>query len=185
MKKNYYIAAIAIGLIFFSFSCNNKKTYAEYLKDEAQAIDRFILKNNIEILRDFPSDGKFEENQYYKDPDSEVYFNVIEWGVDTSKKISFREDIHIRLNQRIYILNMDTISENFQQYYKERYVGPLTAYTKNSYSVPGWIVPINYNVGHRGKVKLIIPFNMGMAYDQSYFQPVFYDELVYRFDDQY
>ncbi|NLB56703.1 MAG: DUF4827 domain-containing protein, partial [Lentisphaerae bacterium] len=60
----------------------------------------------------------------------------------------------------------------------------VTTSTKSYYDTLGWAVPLIY-VGHTGKVKMIIPFDMGSSYDQSQYEPTYYDMVQYRFENQY
>lgn len=186
MKLFNSIVFTLIGLLILTTSCNNKKTYADYLKDERKAIDLFIAKNNLVILKDFPSNGKFDANDFYKDPDTDVYFNIIEYG-DTTVKPQWRERIYVRFKGLSYIGTDDTIkySNHLSTFPEElEYLGPVSSSTKSYYGTPGWAVPLAY-VGHKGKVKMIIPFEMGSSYDQSQFEPTYYDQIEYRFDSQW
>jgi hypothetical protein len=38
-------------------------------------------------------------------------------------------------------------------------------------------------VGHLGRVKMIVPFNYGLASDKSKFRTAFYENLQYRIED--
>ncbi|MEA5128735.1 MAG: DUF4827 family protein [Proteiniphilum sp.] len=186
MKLFKSIVLILVSLLTLTTSCNNRKTYAEYLKDEKKAIDLFIAKNNLEILRDFPANGKFDSNDFYKDPYTGVYFNIIEYG-DTTIKPIWREKIFIRFKGLHYFATTDTILySNFQSTFPEEleYIGPVSSLTQSSYANAGWAVPLTY-VGHRGKVKLIVPFESGSSYDQSQYTPTYYEQVEYRFENQW
>lgn len=185
MKLFNSVVLTLIGLLIITTSCNNKKSYADYLKDERKAIDLLIAKNNFEILREFPANGKFGDNEFYKDPNTGVYFNIIELG-DTTRP-QWRENIYVRFKGLSYFKDNDTtLYSNYQSAFPEvlEYVGPVSSATKSSYTNAGWAVPLSY-VGHKGRVKMIIPFEMGSTYDQSYYQPTYYDLVEYRFESQW
>ncbi|WP_298653067.1 DUF4827 family protein [uncultured Proteiniphilum sp.] len=185
MKLFNSIILTLIGLLIIATSCNNTKSYADYLKDERKAIDLLIAKNNFSILRDFPADSVFGENEFYKDPNTGVYFNIIDLG-DTIRP-QWREKIYVRFKGLHYFKGDDTIRySNYQSARPEEleYIGPVSSITRSGYANAGWAVPLSY-VGHRGKVKLIIPFEMGASYDQSQYEPTYYEQVEYRFDSQW
>ena len=158
--------------------------YADYLKDEAKAIDLFILKNNLTILSTFPKSGIFKEKEFYKDPTG-VYYHIISYG-DTTTKLQMMEPVYIRFKGLNYfMIEGGSDLSNFSNVLPEEmlYMGPVNASTMSSYSNPGWAVPLKH-VGHNGKVKLIIPFEMGSQSDQSNYQPSYYDFLTYRFESK-
>lgn len=185
MKLFKSIAFILIGLFILTTSCNNKKTYAEYLKDERKAIDLLIAKNNFIVLKEFPADSVFGNNEFYKDPETGVYFNIIERG-DPARP-QWREEIYVRFKGLNYFKDNDTIRySNYHSVFPEQfeYVGPISSTTRSSYAMPAWVVPLAY-VGHKGKVKMIVPFEMGSSLDQSQFEPTYYDQVEYRFESGY
>lgn len=188
MKLFNSIVLILVSLFILTTSCNNRKTYADRLKDERKAIDLFIAKNNIEVLREFPANGEFDDNDFYRDPNSGVYFNIIDYG-DSAIKPQWREKIYIRFKGLHYFATGDTILySNYQSTLPEelKYYGPVNSTTLSAYSnsTAGWAVPLSY-VGHRGKVKLIVPFEMGSSYDKDQFTPTYYEQVEYRFENQW
>jgi len=185
MKHQYFISLILAGL-FLTVSCKDRMTYADYLDREEEAIDLFIESNNLTILRDFPSDSTFGENEFYKDPATGVYFHIIDYG-NKSQELQWKEEVYVRFSGLHYFNTDDTTRySNFRSLYAEefKYIGPVNTSTKSNYTTPGWVVPLNY-VGHNGRVKMIIPFNMGSSYDQSQYEPTYYDLVLYRFENQY
>ncbi len=182
------ISLITICLILFA-SCKDKKTYVDHLKDEARAIELFIAKNNIDVLEKLPENGIFKSNQFYKDPATGVYYNIVDYGAK-ELKASLGEEIYIRFKGLIYFMTSDTSTYSnldpslspFPQ--TQVYRGAVNSSTKSHYSTPGWIVPVP-SIGHKAVVKMIVPFEMGSSYDQSQFQPTYYDHVEYRFEGQW
>lgn len=185
MKLFKPVVLSLIGLLLLVSSCNKGKTYADRLKDERKAIDLFIAKNDLNILSEFPKDGKFaSKNDFYKDPYTGVYFNIMELGEPV--ELSIRDEVYIRFKEVIYLKDNDTIKYNNQEYFTETFYGPVNSSTRDAYTIPGWMVPLSYNVKHTGKARLIIPFDMGSTYDRGTgYQPTFYDDVVYRFEYGY
>lgn len=191
MKLFNSILLTLIGLLILTTSCNKQKSYADRLKDERKAIDRLITERDFNILTSFPSNGEFGDNDFYKDPSTGVYFNIIDYGDaiygDSTTIAQFREKVFIRFEGLHYFMSKDTTRyTNYHSVSPEEleYVGPVSSMTRNSYTNAGWAVPLSY-VGHRGKVKMIIPFEVGSTYDQNEFQPTYYDLVEYRFSTKW
>ena len=187
--RKVYIPLLAIITILISVvSCKDQKTYADYLKDEERAIDQFIVKNNLNILTKFPASGNFGEKDFYKDPETEVYYNIVEYG-DTTKSIFLGENVYVRFMGLKYFMvddsttynNLNSNNNPFPQEIK--FIGPVNSNTRSYYSVPGWAVPLT-RVGHNGVVRMIIPFNMGSSTDRSQYQATYYDRIEYRFESK-
>lgn len=185
MKHLHFIVIILGGLLFLTVSCKDTMTYADYLKAEEKAIDLFIESNNLTILKSFPAGKTFEEDEFYKDPTTGVYFNIISYG-DTTHNLQWKEEVYVHFSGLHYFNTDDTTRYTNLYSMPEEivYIGPVNTSTKSNYATPGWVVPLSY-VGHTGKVKMIIPFNMGSSYDQSKYEPTYYDMVQYRFENQY
>lgn len=193
MKKTRYIILFLLGLALVGTSCNKTKTYAELLKEETKAIDKFISENKLVILEELPAGKIFKPNEFYRDQATGVYFNIIELG-DTiaSKKAKEGEEVYVRFSGLRYFTsandtteysNLDPIRSPFAE--TLIYRGPVTVVNRSLYSstTPGWAVPLTH-VGHTGRVKLIIPFNMGSASDQQSYSTTYYDNVQYRLESQ-
>ena len=182
----HFIVIILSGFLFLTVSCSDTMTYADYLKREEKAIDLFIKSNNLTILSDFPADSTFEVNEFYKDPATGVYFHIIAYG-DTNQKLQWKEEVYVRFSGLHYFNTDDTTRySNSNSLYPEVivFIGPVNSSTKSNYATPGWVVPLSY-VGHNGSVKMIVPFNMGSSYDQSQYEPTYYEMVQYRFENHY
>lgn len=191
MKKTHYIIFCLLGLALVSTSCNKSKTYADILKDETRAIEKFILENKLVVLDEFPTSLVFKTNEFYRDPATGVYFNIIEPG-DTASKVKEGEEVYVRFiglryftssNDTTEYSNLDPIRSPFPE--SLTYRGPVTVMNRSLYSstTPGWAVPLTY-VGHAGRVKMLIPFNMGSQSDQQSYSTTYYDNVQYRFESQ-
>lgn len=197
MKKTHFIIILcALGTLLTTVSCNKTKTYAQYLKEETRAIDKFISENKLVILDEIPADTTFKPNEFYRDPATGVYFNIVERGIFRSQ-INFGEEIYVRFSGLSYFANekdtikysnMDPIRSPFPE--TVIYRGKVTVRNSMDYysgTTPAWVVPLSY-VGHGGKVKLIVPFNMGSSSDRSNFRSAgtttYYDNVEYRFESQ-
>ena len=144
---------ITVLLILFT-ACKDKKTYADYLKEEARAIDLFIKKNGIEILETLPSGGEFKSNQFYKDASTGVYYNIVDYG-NKEQKASLGDEVYIRFKGLNYFMTDDTVRydnlDPIQSPHPQTllYRGQVNSNTKSHYSTPGWMVPVPL-IGHKG-----------------------------------
>lgn len=189
MKKTGYIVLSLVALLVFGASCNKTKTYADLLKEENRAIDKFIAKNKLIILDALPQNGEFKSNEFYRDPATGVYYNIIDVGDTVNyNKIKVGDEVYVRFsglkffseNDTTEYSNLDPIRSPFPEEFVYR--GPVTMINKSLYSAttPGWAVPLG-SVGHTGRVKMIIPFNMGSINDQMAYTPTYYESIQYRF----
>ena len=67
MKKLFYLSVLVYVLSFGLQSCNNGKTYAEQKEEEADAINKFILENDIKVISEkefIENDTVTKENEY-------------------------------------------------------------------------------------------------------------------------
>ncbi len=177
MRKIIIIIILSIVAIAVFTSCNKNRTYAQHLGDERKAIELFIDKNQIKVLKEYPKDSVFKANEFFFDSKSGIYYNVIDPG--NGRKIKQGEEFYIRFKGLKYISSSDTATySNIQSLKPEVLVYGNTS----TYSSVGWIAPLK-NVGDRAKVKLIVPFNMGLPNDQQpAYKTAYYEELNYRFE---
>lgn len=197
MRKRGIIPFILITIIITAASCNKTTTYVEWLKQEQNAIDKFIADSGIVVLNEFPADTIFKPKEFYKDPQTGIYYNVISRGVKTKaengnlyyRKPEMYEEIYIRFSGRIYIKDMSIASANnmsspypeTMQFFGRPVSNDITQYYQNQSTCPGWILPLDV-VGHLGVVKMIVPFTQGFTYDvNSGYNPIYYNYLEYRF----
>ena len=84
MKKlNLLFVLSMLALVMFN-SCNDGKTYAEYKKDEANAINKYIVENNIKVLTEkefFDQDSLTKDNEYVLFEETGIYMNIVQPGI--------------------------------------------------------------------------------------------------------
>lgn len=190
MKRLNYIVIFLISMLVITSSCNKRKTYADLLKAESKAIDKFISKNKLVILQDFPKEGQFKDNEFYKDPATGVYYNIIETGDTINYKLKVGDDVHVRFKGLRYFStdndsteydNMDPNRSPWPETFTYRGEVNLEARSLYSNTTSGWVAPLKH-IGHTGRVKMIIPFTWGSQSDQQAYTPTYYDAVVYRMD---
>ena len=189
MKKGFNILMILCAALAV-ISCSKTKSYTDMLNDEKKAVNRFLDENGYEVLSDFPADSVFKANEFVK-LENGVYLNIIDKGTTdraelNKTKILYRCELH-------HLLYGDTIVySNYGPHSNGTDPIPFTYgdYSKSDPNDPSYIwvsegmqEPLKY-VGHRSKVKLIVPFKRGTYSDQGKGNPVYYEVLEYIFEDK-
>lgn len=80
MKKILSILS-SVLFVFSVISCDNNDvvTYDDMLQKEKHTIDKFLKENNIVVLKEFPSNGIFKDNEYVLLKNG-VYLHVVDYG---------------------------------------------------------------------------------------------------------
>ena len=190
MKKINHILFALIGLSAFFASCDRPMTYAERLRYEERAIDRFFSEKNFTRLSSFPSDTIFPADAFFQDPATGVYFNIEDRG-DLNNRIDVENhrgrELYVRFRGlNFFTMPSDTILHSNDQALNPiimEFQGPVTRQTRFLYSdgVPAFIVPLQH-IGHNGRVRMIVPFHMGGTFERQGFHTTFYDQVDFRFE---
>lgn len=208
MKKLIILFAsvFVLGLIFQS--CNNGKTYAEMKKEEKEAIQRFIEKQEINVIsfdqfQEQDSTTNLDKNEFVLFPENGVYMQIIQKGngeiLGDGRHVILARYVEERINSEG---KGDTLSMNPMG---NRFPDPdefmLTKQGKNmqasftnvgamydAYSSPavpsGWLIPFNYikvgrEISGRSKIRLIVPHSEGQSNAVSSVYPCYY-EITYQ-----
>jgi len=182
---------LLIATFCISFSCKENKSLQELLKEETRAINRFIAMNDLEIIQEYPKNGVFKENQYFRTNDG-LFFQVVDSG--NGKKVKLLDEISVRYDYFQFVLDVaqgDTVKYLFPAYSNiDRYPAALgqpfyfmygltqTYTSTNSPMCKAWVIPLSY-VGEEAVVNLIVPSSVGSSYDYRNITPVFYGNLRY------
>ena len=181
MKKIISLVLSLIAVTILVSSCNDQKTAQELIQEEKKAIQRFVAKNNIKTLDSYPENGVFAENEYYRNPDG-LYINVVDSG-NGKRAVPYKHEICVRFDG-VQWFKSDTLSfssfdTNGNNPYEFTYgISQSYANDQNTLACPGWEIPLAF-VGEYAVVNLIVPSNLGSAYDQSTYRPVFFRNLKY------
>lgn len=187
MRKVLGLICFIIGLCVFFGACSSSETYADKLKNERKNIARFINEHNIIVLSQYPASGVFKENEFFRDPLTGVYINVIDSGNGNRASVSKRSVVNVRSSEAIF-LPSDTITGNMQitgsQPIEFFYGIEATYSSSNSSSLDyyllsqGIVAPLKY-VGENARVSLIVPFAQGSTYQGAAFKALYYSQLQY------
>ena len=193
MKKGALFIISLIIISFISSSCNQSKSLQELIQEEQKAIDKFIIMNDFVILKNYPSNGVFKENEYYKTPDG-LFFQVVDSG--NGKRAPLFADISIRFDYSQDIKNVvsgDTLKYYYpftrSYYYYSPYISvyqpysfiygrPQTYQNSNTPVCQAWVIPLSY-VGENAVINMIVPSSIGSYDDNSAITPIFYKNLRY------
>lgn len=178
MKKIIIASIITIVAVGILSSCNKSKTYAQRLNDEKKLIERFIDKKDLKILNEYPEDSVFQSNEFYFDDSSGIYYNVIDPG--NSRRLKTGEEFYIRFEGLRYLSDHDSVASMSNKHSLEPEV--LVYGNTSTYITTAWVAPLR-NIGDRAKVKMIVPFNMGLPADNQSYRTAYYEEVDYRFEN--
>ena len=186
--KTLWVILIAV-ISCLSFSCSQSKSLQELLQEESKAIDRFIISNDFVILKNYPADGVFKENEYYKTADG-LFFNVVDSG--NGNRVQLLNDVSVRFDYNLYLKDLAQGDSSIfvpppsNLPYSFLYGIPQTYTSSYYYSYYGyysplcqaWVIPLSY-VGEDAIVNMIVPSSIGSYTDNMNVMPVFYKNLHY------
>lgn len=190
MRKGFNILLI-FGMVLVAMACGNKtKSYTDMLNAEKKAINNLISSEGLEILKNYPSDGVFKENQFVKLA-NDVYINVVDTGNGNRAEL-YQTDVYARFRAN-FIRHDSVILSNygpnsngtFPVEFKYGYYSATTS-TGDGLSdlvSEGMQLGLEF-VGDGGKVKLIVPFKRGSSWQQYEGDPVYFEILEYKFVDR-
>lgn len=192
MKRGFYILMILCAAILV-VSCDKTKSYTEHLKDERKAIDRLIDSEGIKVLKNYPENGVFKENEFVK-LDNDVYLNVIDSGngeravLGTTKVLCrFEAKGFLDSDTAYMMVNNLTYGLGYLGYPTEFifgynvYSGESRSYDPDIFVGEGLATGL-YHVGDGAILKLIVPFKRMGSYFQNNYAPVYFSKVKYTFE---
>lgn len=181
-KAGLLIVLLMIAIPLFFASCSKTKTYAEKLKAEKKAIERFMDKRGYYLIKEFPKDSVFpDENAFYRTSEG-LYLHIIDkqyapYGEFAGDSVKMGSRVNVRYKEKInFMIAPDTFSSNWDNIIPIDFVhGALN----DTYAPKGWDIALDY-VGYFGLVRMIVPSIIGTSSDNYSVNPVFYDHLWYK-----
>lgn len=186
---SWVFALVVVALL--STSCSSSETYADKLKEEKKQINRFLSAQGIEVLSSYPETGVFKENQFFRDPDTGVYINVVDSGNGKRASSTDLADVYFRFYDTATLpvddSSIDKTNGDADGLQPISFIyGNTNSYTSTStssyysyiYLSPGVTVPLKY-VGEGAIVRLIVPFAQGSYYQSLSYQAIYYGRLKY------
>ena len=169
MQKTRFFIPLLICLILAS-ACNNQKTPQELLKEENQAISRFIDKHGFTILTEYPQDGIFKEKEFFRDVTG-LYIHVIDSGNGTRVK---QDQTVLGRFSGLMSFKDDTIRHYTGPYQPDEFIYGRGVFSGNS--CVAWEYALHY-VGDVSEVRLIVPSSIGTFSDRQNYSPVYFESL--------
>ncbi|MDR1092132.1 MAG: DUF4827 domain-containing protein [Prevotella sp.] len=194
MKKVISVISAFMGLAIIFAACS-KDSYADKLEKEEKAIKQYIKEQGFIIRSDYPASRVFADKEYFKDTDTGIYIHVIDSG--NKDKIKKGDKVYMRFyDTRFFMSAPDSIYSNDRPNNDEFAAMNFTygnsgSYISSDYSSlggyymymflsPGCARPLDFNLGDKAEVSILVPFANG-SYDQQYYryEPILFGRLKY------
>jgi hypothetical protein len=162
-------------------SCDKQKTLQERLQEEKRAINRYIDRNRLVILDEYPKSKVFGEKEFFRTSDG-LYIHVVDSG-NGRRAESLRDEVTVRFEYRHDIAVSDSSilkwnSSGLVYPYSFKYGLSQSYSASGSLVCIAWVYPLLY-VGEHAVVDLIVPSSLGSYSDNSNINPVFYKGVTY------
>ena len=153
---------MGIAFVLGMASCSSGTSYAELLRDERKATNKFLAYHRVETQ--IPADTIFEEGEnapYYKlDEDGNVYMQVIEWEPGTTPEmVGNANDTQMGSTYFIYG------NYNLQQSYKWGYGLQMPLKFVGFDSEVNLVIKSQY--GFSDEISNVIPYHFNVRYFES------------------
>lgn len=173
--------------VSFITSCNKTTSYTDMLKAEKKAIERLMDSNGFVVLSDYPKDGVFKENEFYKLSNG-VYLNVIDSG-NGNHAVSGSTQVVCRFKARLFLSDTTVIdgfsSSQFPLTFKYGNNQPIQDESSfsnlNDFVSEGLASGLQY-AGDSSLVKLIVPFKVSSSTFMKTGDPIFFEKVRYIFE---
>jgi len=173
MNKLFLFVSIFFVASMF-FACDKAKTAQELMKEEKKAIDRFIRESDF-IVTGIPAE-MYNKNVYFRTKEG-LYINVIDSGNGNKARYG-KEEVIVRYDS-IFFFKSESEKKPGNTWAGDAEV--IFRYGRpDSYYIEGWAIGLSL-VSQNARVNLIIPSGLRQSAAQTSFQPVFYENLYYRF----
>ena len=188
-------SSLMMTAVLLITSCDKTQSYADMLKAEEKAIERLMDEEDIVVLKEYPADGVFKENEFYQ-MDNDVYINVIDSG-NGNRIGTKRQNVNSRFVVRFFksdTLELDgfassrlPVTFSYQNYTEDYYIWGYDQNDTNvdavmsSFICEGLASGLQH-VGDSAVVKLIVPFKVGPSSFQSSGEPLYFPKVRYTFE---
>lgn len=188
-------SSLMMTAVLLITSCDKTQSYADMLKAEEKAIERLMDEEDIVVLKEYPADGVFKENEFYQ-MDNDVYINVIDSG-NGNRIGTKRQNVNSRFVVRFFksdTLELDgfassrlPVTFSYQKYAEDYYYWGYDQNDTNvdavmsSFICEGLASGLQH-VGDSAVVKLIVPFKVGPSSFQQSGEPLYFPKVKYTFE---
>lgn len=152
------------------------------MKEESDATNRFIVKNEFVITTDTAKMFNDKTGKVYFITKDGLYIHVINPG--NGNKAEYNQEVVVRFQDMIYFKTDTTKISNVgsTQYPITFSYGNTYTYGADYYglSCAGLAIGLSL-VSENAEVSLIVPSALQSYTQQSYFEPLYFGYLIYRF----
>ncbi|MDR1523662.1 MAG: DUF4827 domain-containing protein [Tannerella sp.] len=205
MKKGFYVLAFVSCVVSFVFpvSCNdNYPTFEELKSAEKKEINRIIAEKGIQVLKEYPANGVFGENEFVE-LSSGIYLHVTDSGNGNRAQYN-ATTVLVRMDVEFYDIETDSIQKvsyfsNNSYPFEFKYGHAYSVRSAHNTSSPdaytyffslAMEAVLSY-VGENSEVKLLVPgyseisnYEGGSVYQTSSryrYIPIYYDRVRYTY----
>lgn len=134
--------------------------YSKQVAKQKAAISTYIKKKGIKVLKTFPVDSLFKDNEYFLDA-SGLYIHIDTLG--GKRKVRDQETVLLWYKKNGPLPSEELASSNYSSTRPDQFTYlSLYSTTRNA-----WRAPLKW-VGNGGKVDVIAPYTSGSEDDQKY-----------------
>lgn len=173
-------------------------SYEKRLKKEKKAINNYLADNGIVVLKEYPKDHKFAENEFYLEGSTGVYMRVVKLGAEplvAALESDDRIPVDMRFDSITYLVSDKTIEGNnsalaspmrFTYGMPSTYIVADGNYYPLEYNFmsPACVLPLEKGVRSGGIVDLIVPFLNGSTLQRSTYEPIRFTRIHYTYFKQ-
>lgn len=159
-------------LLIAMVACENSTNYSQLLKAEEELIADWLVRNEITLLEEFPTDTVFAANEMYYFEDG-IYFQLIEKGVGDTLRAG--DKLILRYKQStldLYPMVEDYWTTQDRPYPNEIAYGSLTN------SCEGWQKAFELMQKSDAHARIIVPSKLGR--NNSEVIPYLYEMKIRR-----
>lgn len=172
MKQYSLLIYLLLTVTMVFISCDDKKTYAELLKEEKVTIADYIKRNNIQVVSEKPTEKIWPENVYLKTT-SGLYFHLINEGdnTETADSAELNDLISVRYIQYTLteksdtVFNWNTIDSPYPTAFN---------YQDYSQSCAAWHEAVSYMKRNESEAIIIVPSKIGFETNMISVTPLGY-----------
>lgn len=185
-----------VGLLSIVFVACSGDSYQKRLDKEKKAVKNLLADSGITVLHEYPKDHVFGEKEYYLEPGTGVYLRVINPGnLETAMTDTEKPWVTLRFDSVQYMVsnyfaagnNWSTVNPiTFQYNNTNTYYGTSMSVSDYTYMYmsAALVLPLKKGVGSGAEVSMIVPFINGSSYQQAYYEPYYFPQVVYRWYKQ-
>ncbi|MCQ2330110.1 MAG: DUF4827 domain-containing protein [Paludibacteraceae bacterium] len=163
------LLCVVFGL-FLLCGCEQATSYSKQLEEEERLIDQWLKRNNITLLKEFPQDSLFQNNEMYYFEES-IYYQLLEKGTGDDMQAG---DV-IVLRYRCSTLDENAIVEDYWTTQDRPYPNEIV-YGSLVNSCKGWNKAFELMRKSGAHARIIVPSKQG--FDDSQVIPYVYEMQI-------